>query len=123
MAGDVCRGDNRSFLGYLSEMDQWDDEIDALREACKAQCEAPQERLREILETVENDGVDMAAFKNALRDHRYERRRLKRLAKMGRETADAYEHMVDAMADFATTPLGQAASKPMVIATIEPLSA
>jgi hypothetical protein len=102
LAGDELKG-------FLSEIDRHDDELATLRGSYMAECKGPHEAIREILTAVRESGTNMKAFRVLLKGHRNARKQAARVAELETEDAQDYETMVEALGEFADTPLGSAA--------------
>ena len=101
--------DPKQLNGYLSEIDVNDIEIERLKEDCKRECEPYRERIKDIIKAAKDAGINMAAFKVVLAEHRAEKRIDRRIAALDMADRADYEAMVDALGLLADTPLGEAA--------------
>ena len=95
--------------GYLSEIDRYDDELASLRGSYMEECKAPRARIKEIITTAKDAGVNAVAFRNALKAHRDERAQEKRIAALDMVDRADYETIMEALGAYADTELGQAA--------------
>lgn len=100
---------NVTIPGLLSEIDRHDDELDRLRGEYMAACKPSHESIREILKEARESGVNMRAFRIVLKGHRFERKQLAAIDELDGEEADAHAEMLEALGEFADTPLGAAA--------------
>jgi hypothetical protein len=103
--------DPNQLNGYLSEIDVNDAEIEQLKEECKNECRPAKERIKDILTAVKDAGINMAAFKVVLSEHRAEKRIDRRVNALDMADRADYGAMVDALGTLADTPLGEAALK------------
>lgn len=101
--------DSKQLQGYLSEIDGADDEIERLKEEYKDECRPYKERIKDVLGAAKDAGINMAAFRAVLAEHRADRRLAKRVALLDMADRADYEAMNDALGDFVETPLGQSA--------------
>ena len=101
--------DNAELKGYLDRIDEQDDVLASLRGTYMNECKSPHESIREVLTEAREAGVNMKAFRVLLKGHRNDRKQLARIAELESEDADAHAEMVEALGEFADTPLGAAA--------------
>jgi hypothetical protein len=101
--------DNSNIANFLSAIDAADDELASLRGSYMQQCKGARATIKEVKGEAKEAGVNMKAFGAVLKDHREERARQKRVAALEAEDADTYESMREALGEFGSTPLGEAA--------------
>jgi len=95
--------------GYLKEIDRYDDELLSLRGSYMEECKAPRERIKEVITSAKDAGINPVAFRNALKAHRDERAQEKRIAALDMADRADYETIMEALGAYADTELGQAA--------------
>lgn len=101
--------DAAELKGVLSEIAEVDDELATLKGEYMAACKGPRQRIKEILATAKESGINIVAFREVLAKHRDDRKQERRIADLEADDASAYELMLDALGEFADTPLGKAA--------------
>ena len=94
---------------FLDQIDRIDDELMTLKGEYMAACKGPRSRIKDVLAQVREADVNMTAFREALTDHRNERKRQARLDALEADDRDAYELIAEALGDYGETPLGEAA--------------
>jgi F0F1-type ATP synthase membrane subunit b/b' len=101
--------DNADITSYLEVIDRADDELASLKGTYMSQCKGAQQQIKEVRASAREAGINMKAFGIAVKRHRADRKHAKRVAELEEEDREAFEQMVEAMGDFAATPLGEAA--------------
>ena len=101
--------DGKRLNGYLSEIDVNDIEIERLKDDCKNECAPYKEQIADIMTAVKDSGINMAAFKVVLAEHRAEKKIDRQIAALDMADRADYGAMVDALGVLADTPLGEAA--------------
>jgi hypothetical protein len=102
-------GPLKGLEGYLKEIDSQDDELDTLRAEYMNACKGPRSIIKDIMGSAREAELNMKAFRTLVHKHRAERRHEKRLAGLDLVDQSAFHEMVDALGEFADTPLGNAA--------------
>jgi hypothetical protein len=95
--------------GYLDQIADVDDELQSMKGEYMQRCKGPRAKIKEILATAKEAGINMVAFREVLAKHRDERKQERRIADLEADDASAYELMLTALGEFGDTPLGQAA--------------
>jgi hypothetical protein len=101
--------DNSELRSYLNAIDGHDDELASLRGTYMNACKSPHEAIREVLTSAREAGVNMKALRVLLKGHRNDRKQAARVAELETDDAAAHAEMIEALGEFADTPLGSAA--------------
>jgi uncharacterized protein (UPF0335 family) len=103
--------DGEALKGYLDEIAVADNELLSLKSDYMLKCKGPRAQIREIMAAAKEAGVNMKALREVVADDRVRRRREQRIEALEADDAADYEAMCEALGDYGTTPLGQAALK------------
>ena len=95
--------------GYLQQVAEVDDELASMKGDYMQACKGPRQRIKEILATAKESGINMVAFRQVLEKHRDARKQEHRIADLEADDASAYELMLQALGEFGNTELGKAA--------------
>ena len=101
--------DSKQLQGYLSEIDAADVEIERLKEEFKDEAAPAKEQIKDTLKAAKDAGINMAAFKVVVAEHRAEKRLDRKIDRLDMADRADYEAMVEALGPLADTPLGEAA--------------
>ena len=101
--------DKDQLNGYLAEVAEQDDELLSLRGEYMAACKGPRGKIKQILVRAKEDGINMPALRALLDKRRDERKQDRRVADLEMDDRSAYDMMLDALGEYGSTPLGQAA--------------
>jgi uncharacterized protein (UPF0335 family) len=94
---------------YLKRINPIDDELAAMRADYMNACKGPRASLKNVMAEVREAGLSMPAFRETLTLHRQDRAAQKRADALEADDREALERMVQALGEYADTPLGQAA--------------
>jgi uncharacterized protein (UPF0335 family) len=97
--------------GYLTSIDKQDDELDHLRGQYMAACKGPRAAIKDVMASAREAGINMKAFREVLSAHRSDRRHDKRVNALEADDQASYAEMMEALGEYADTPLGAAALK------------
>jgi F0F1-type ATP synthase membrane subunit b/b' len=103
--------DGDQLKGYLDEIKVADDELLSLKMDYMQKCKGPRAQVREIMAAAKEAGVNMKALREVVADDRTRRRRERRIAELEADDLQDYEAMCEALGDYGSTPLGEAALK------------
>ena len=103
--------DGEQLKGYLDEIAHHDNELLDLKIDYMNRCRGPRAQIREIMATAKEAGVNMKAFRERARNMREDNARERRIAKLEADDLQDYEAMCEALGDYGSTPLGEAALK------------
>lgn len=95
--------------GFLAEIALVDDELATMKGEYMAACKGPRSKIKDILATAKESGINLKAFRQVLAKHRDARAQERRIADLEDDDASAYELMLQALGEFGDTPLGKAA--------------
>jgi hypothetical protein len=101
--------DGDELKGYLDAIEAEHDELDKLKSAHMLACKGPRSRIKETMDAVREAEIKMPAFKVVLARRLAERKLARQAAELEDDDAHAHDLMLEALGEFATTPLGQAA--------------
>jgi hypothetical protein len=101
--------DLEALAGYLESIDREDDELLSLRGDYMKRCQGPRGRIRDVMLSVNEAGVNMVSFRTLLAKHRADRKVAKQIAELEADDRSSYEQMLDALGPFGDTELGRAA--------------
>jgi len=96
---------------YLSQIDSADDELVSLKMDHMRACKAPRGRIRNVMSQAKTAGLNVAAFKAIVAKHRAERKIDQTIAELEADDRADFNAMKEALGDYGTTPLGEAALK------------
>src|SRR5262245_44646830 len=96
---------------YLGEIDKADDRLLELKSQHMLACKTPRAKIRETMKAAKEAGLNMAAFRTVVAEHRSQRKIEEKIAALEADDAADYEAMREALGDFGSTPLGDAALK------------
>jgi hypothetical protein len=94
---------------YLDPIEREQDKLDALKIDHLNSCKGPRERIKKVIKAAREDDINIEAFRILLQKRMAERKHAKRVAELEEDDADAYGLMEQALGEYGTTPLGQAA--------------
>jgi len=103
--------DGDEIAGYLEEIDKNDDKLLSLKSEYMSKCKTPRGKIREVMKQAKDGGLNMPAFRTIVAKHRAERKIEERIAKLEADDQADYEAMKEALGDFGSTELGEAALK------------
>jgi hypothetical protein len=114
MAAKQRDGSNGTISGeqiqtYLAEIDEADDKLIELKIDHMNACKGPRGRIRDIMKGARASGVNMAALRALVAEHRAERKAEQRVAELEDDDRADYDAMQEALGAFGETELGQAA--------------
>lgn len=95
--------------GYLTSIDQQDDELEHLRGQYMAACKGPRAAIKDVMASAREAGINMKAFRALLTEHRDMRQHEKRVAALEADDQASYEEMAAALGEFGEFGLGAAA--------------
>ena len=101
--------DAEKLNGYLAEIAEVDDELLTLKGEYMQACKGPRNKIKDILHTAKEDGINLVALREVLTRHRDDRRAERRIADLEADDADAFEQMLSALGELGDLPLGKAA--------------
>lgn len=101
--------DSEQLEKYLGEIDKADDELVSLKSEHMIACKVPRARIKSTMKEARNAGLNMEAFRAVVAKHRSERKIDQRLAELEADDRSDFEAMREALGDYGTTPLGEAA--------------
>ena len=95
---------------FIDAIDREHDELDRLKSDYMIACKGPRGRIREVMKSVKEASIPLVPFREALTQHLFERKSVKRIEDMEPDDQASFEMIMSALgADFAETPLGQSA--------------
>jgi hypothetical protein len=94
---------------FLRKIDEADAELASMRGSYMADCKGPRGRIKDIMNTAREAGVNLPAFRVLVEEHRTKRKQEAKRAALEFDERDAYNTMVAALGPFGDTPLGEAA--------------
>jgi len=96
---------------YLGEIDKADDRLLELKSQHMLACKTPRAKIRETMKAAKEAGLNMAAFRTVVAEHRSQRKIEEKIAALEADDAQDFELMREALGDYGSTPLGEAALK------------
>src|SRR5262245_45475189 len=103
--------DGDQLSGYLGQIDAADDKLLELKSQHMLACKTPRAKIRETMKAAKEAGLNMTSFRAVVAAHRAERKIDAKFAELEADDAADYEAMREALGDFGSTPLGDAALK------------
>ena len=94
---------------FLKDIDRADDELASLKSQHMESCKQPRGWLRDTMASAKEAGLNMAAFRAVVAEHRADRKIEAKLADLEPDDAADFEAMREALGTFGETPLGEAA--------------
>jgi uncharacterized protein (UPF0335 family) len=94
---------------YLDRIENLLGEIRRLKDACKEDCKPAQEDIKEIYEEAKANGISVKALRGLVKHRELTRKQQQLSAKLTMDEAAMLTELVDALGEFADTPLGEAA--------------
>ena len=103
--------DGDTLAKYLGEIDKADDELLSLKIEHMLACKPLRAKIKGVMKQARGDGLNMAAFRTVVADHRSKRKINERIAELEQDDRADFEEMQRALGDYGSTPLGEAALK------------
>ena len=94
---------------FLGEIDTADDRLLELKSQHMLACKTPRAKIRETMKAAKEAGLNMAAFRTVVAEHRSQRKIEEKIAALEADDAQDFELMREALGDYGSTPLGEAA--------------
>jgi hypothetical protein len=98
-----------TLTAFVEAIDHEHDALDTLKSEYMTACKGPRSRIKQTLKSARESDINMGAFRELLAKHLSDRKHDKRLAELEADELEAYNLMVDALGEYAKTPLGEAA--------------
>jgi hypothetical protein len=103
--------DKDKIAKYLKDINAADADMARSQSAHMTRCKAPRKKIRSVFESVKRSGMNVAAFRALVMEHRGARKNQQRIGNMELDDAADLEIMRAALGMLADTALGRAAIK------------